>query len=110
MRAMLLLSGVLVLAACKPVESPTFNTSTGSTPTPANVSAAIDALPPAQRDAVLLRAIMDADLPCQKIEKAERMSTPDGKMEWRATCDGGTQHLVDIQPNGSATVVSRIHS
>lgn len=110
MRGILLLAGVLVLAACKPAESPTFNSSAGSTPTPTNVSAAVDALPPAQRDAVLLRAIMDANLPCQKIEKAERMSTPDGKMEWRATCDGGTQHLIDIQPNGSATVLSRIHS
>lgn len=110
MRGFLLLTGVLVLAACKPVESPTFNKSSEPTSNPTNVSAAVDALPPAQRDAVLLRAIMDADLPCQKIEKAERMTTPDGKMEWRATCDGGTQHLVDIQPNGSATVVSRIHS
>jgi len=108
MRAMLLLTGVLVLAACKPAESPTFNSSTASTPNPTNVSAAIEALPAAQRDAVLLRAILDADLPCQKIDKAERMTTPDGKMEWRATCDGGAQHLIDILPNGSATVVSRI--
>lgn len=73
-----------------------------------NASAAVEELPEVQRNAVFLRAISDAGLACQGVTKSERLADTAGKPTWRAECNDGTAHLIEVSPDGTAVVTSRI--
>lgn len=68
--------------------------------------ATVAALPPGQQGGVFLRAIRDAGLPCQDVVDMERLPDQNGQKVWRATCDGGVQHLIQIGKGGIANVTS----
>lgn len=106
MRSLLAIMTIFALGAC----SGTANDSTESK-VPAgngvNSVAEITALPEAAQNAVFLRAIRDAGLDCQDILKGERIEATGGKATWRAQCEDGKFHLVLVNPNGSAEVISR---
>ncbi len=84
------------------------NNSDDSADNVSNATAAVEALPEVQRNAVFLRAISDAGLPCQGVTKSERLADTAGKPTWRAECNDGTAHLIDVSPDGTAVVTSRI--
>jgi hypothetical protein len=67
-------------------------------------------LPENLRMVALLRAIRDAGLPCQGVTSATLINPDAAKPEWRAQCENGNYHLVTIDPNGTALVVSRTDS
>lgn len=71
-----------------------------------NSAAEVAALPVGQRNAVLLRAIRDAGLPCQGVSRSAVAGTA-SKPTWRAECNDGTAHLVEVRPDGVAVVTSR---
>ncbi|MFT3975858.1 MAG: hypothetical protein QM688_01895 [Sphingomonas bacterium] len=68
--------------------------------------ATVAALPPGQQGGVFLRAIRDSDLPCQDIVDVERLPDQNGQKVWRATCENGVQHLIQIGKGGIANVTS----
>jgi hypothetical protein len=72
-----------------------------------NATATVQGLPDAQRRAVFLRAIRDAGLDCQEVTTAEQISAPGEAPQWRAHCEDGTMHLINVTPDGTAHIVSR---
>lgn len=72
-----------------------------------NVAATVAGLSKEQRDGVLFRAIRDAGLPCQDIKQSEAMEPTQGKATWRAQCEDDAYHLIVINPDGNAQVISR---
>lgn len=105
MKRLLIAAGLsLVTAACSSPEPEAPANTTGSTE---NVAAVVAALEPAEQRGVLFRAIRDAGLPCQEVTEMNEESPMGGSPVWRARCDTGQYHLVQISPDGTATVISR---
>ncbi|MDF2493258.1 hypothetical protein [Sphingomonas sp.] len=72
-----------------------------------NYAKEVLALPQGDLRIVLFRAIQDAGLPCQGVTSAELIGTDPNRPQWRAQCTDGNYHLVTVDPNGTALVVSR---
>mgnify|MGYP003610097301 CR=1 FL=1 len=72
-----------------------------------NVQATVLDMSDAERNIVLVRALLDSDIQCQGVEKSERVGDVSGLPTWRATCVGGKQHLISISTDGIAHVISR---
>lgn len=72
-----------------------------------NVAAQVIAMNDSQRNAVFIRAIMDAGLKCDHVDSSQRLPDQDGLPLWRANCKGGDAHMVIITPDGIAKIVSR---
>ena len=72
-----------------------------------NYSAVVAGLDPAARKGVLFRAIRDAGLTCQQVTEVDDQPPINGAPVWRARCDNGNYHLVQVTPDGTATVISR---
>ena len=69
-----------------------------------NETAAMLALPKAQQDIVLFRAIRDAGQDCQDLRDAKRLDDLDGKPTWFVTCDRNRHWLIAMGPGGIAEV------
>ena len=65
------------------------------------------ALNDASRRSALFRAIRDAGLACQNVIQAERLPDEKEGPVWRAQCEDKSYHLVIVQADGTANVVSR---
>lgn len=98
--AVILLATAALTGCSKP------STTTGNTAAPAadGYIAKVRALPEAQRNGVLFRAIRDAGQHCQGVTSARSATTGDGNPAWVATCDDGSQWLVGLADDGTATV------
>ena len=68
--------------------------------------AQVRALPPAQRDAVLFRAIRDAGQTCQQVTASTPIADVRGAPAWTAKCDDGGTWVVALNPGGIATVTN----
>lgn len=100
------LLSALMLAACgKPADNTQApaDAANAQNATAPNAAAEVAKLPKSAREAVLFRAIRDAGLSCQDVVESEHA----GDTTWRAKCDDGNWHLITVNPNGLATVVSR---
>lgn len=67
---------------------------------------AIENMPEGQRNAVFIRAILDAGQECQHVESSERAGTHQGLPVWNATCQGGGTWTIVIGNNGTAHVLN----
>ncbi|MBN8849861.1 MULTISPECIES: hypothetical protein [unclassified Sphingomonas] len=109
MRTAVTIIPLILLAACSGnPASPAANNMQAAAP--GNVqdyAAAVAVLPVGQQRGVFLRAIRDAGLPCQDIIDSTRFPDEHGVSSWRAECDDGSQHLIEIRKDGTATVASR---
>ena len=95
----------LAAAACsEPAPAPVVNETAAPTQ---NYVAAVAALSPEARRGVLFRAIRDAGLPCQGVTEELADTAMRGNPVWRARCSDGQYHLIQVAPNGNATVISR---
>ncbi|MBB5987564.1 hypothetical protein [Sphingobium lignivorans] len=72
-----------------------------------NYVAEIGNLSDTQQQAVFFRAIRDAGIACRDVTSVEQIEPQNGVQTWRAQCDQGGQHLIQVLPDGSAQVVSR---
>lgn len=72
-----------------------------------NYSAAVLAQNDRQRNATFVRALMDANLPCEGVESSVRVGDQNGVPAWRANCKGGLNYIISIPPDGTAQIVSR---
>lgn len=104
-KPVLIFASLSLLAACG--EGPA-----NETPPPADTSngmnyqAAVLELPDRQRNVVMVRAILDAGVPCQGVTKSVRVRDFEGAPTWAATCTDGRQHLITLSRDGTARVVS----
>lgn len=98
-------AGALLLSACNQQAAEPENVTVNEAADTTNYVAEVMALNEAQRRGVMFRAIRDAGLPCQEVTSAviEPDMTP---TTWRAVCENGANHLIAMQPNGDATVMS----
>lgn len=74
-------------------------------PGPEETQARLEAMPEGQRNAVFIRAIRDADQPCQHVESSRAAGEDQGYPVWAATCDGGAEYRIVIQNDGTASVL-----
>ncbi|MEN2747894.1 hypothetical protein [Sphingomonas sp. T9W2] len=107
MRGLLvMLGGSLMLAACGPSaeqQAAANQAAMANAQQASEMAAKVDALAPGQREAVFIRAIRDAGLPCQGVTSAERGEQPGS---WVATCREGSRHVITFGANGMANVTS----
>ena len=96
----------LLLAACQGADKkgPAPDQSSRAT----NYVAEVKALPEARHKALFFRAIRDAGLPCQTVTQAEQIDDGAKNPTWRAQCEDGSAHLVQVTPKGTLYVTSRI--
>ncbi|MHA6722496.1 hypothetical protein [Sphingomonas sp. RS2018] len=103
MRGAILVMTIL-LAGCGSTV-PSGNTTAAVTPSePSEFQTQVVALPEAQRNAVLIRAIRDADRDCQGVTKSERKPDVQGAPMYLATCQGGATFGVTFRRDGTAQV------
>jgi len=111
MRTVLASLAFFALCACdaadknEKVTEPSAENATNENAT--NYVTAVNSLSESQRKAVFFRAIRDAGLPCQDVTNAEQIVTGDKAPIWRARCEDGAIHLIQVMPDGTANVVSR---
>ena len=65
----------------------------------------VAALSEAQRNAVFIRALRDAGLACQHVERAVPAGTIQNMPAWRATCQGGGEWTILIAADGNAQIL-----
>lgn len=75
----------------------------------AGAAAQVARLDEAQRNGVLERAIRASGAACPTVGKSHRAEVRTGVTGWKAECDNGTAHLIEILSDGTAKVTSRIH-
>lgn len=117
MRLLLIGTTLLALVGCSPANNASNNSAIDNAAAAANTAtnqgeavnyvAAIANLPEASQQGVFLGAIRDANISCRDVTKVERLPDEHGVPTWRAQCDQGAQHLIQVQPDGSAKVTSR---
>lgn len=103
MRPLLILP-LAMLASCnaqKPAEPRSNTTEAVET---ANQAEVVAAMPTGSQNGILIRAIRDAQLPCQEVRSAEPQESKDRSMHWLVKCDGKFSYLVAIAPDGVATI------
>ena len=66
----------------------------------------VAALSEGQRNAVFIRAIRDAGLDCQHVERSVQADSVRDMPVWRATCQGGAEYAIAIGADGTAQVLS----
>lgn len=116
MRLLLISTTLLALAGCSPAPQTSDNNAaavdaaanaTANDAEAVNYIAEIGNMSETEQQGVFLRAIRDADIPCRDVIKVERIEGQGGVPTWRAQCDQGAQHLIEVLPDGSAKVISR---
>ena len=76
---------------------------TANAPVPAGQQVA--ALSEGQRNAVFIRAIRDAGLDCQHVQRSVQAGSAQGMPIWRATCRGGADYMIAIGADGTAQIL-----
>lgn len=107
MRKWMVLAGVFSLVACG--ESGEKITAVDTRRAPETGAAATVArLDEEQRNGVLERAVRASGAICPTVFRSTRTEVRHGVMGWKAQCDNGTAHLIEIQADGTANVTSRM--
>jgi hypothetical protein len=65
----------------------------------------VAALSEGERNAVFIRAIRDAGLDCQHVERSVSAGTAQNMPLWRAACQGGADYLIAIGADGTAQIL-----
>lgn len=115
MRVTLIAAAALALSACQPAaqqnaadntaaELDAIGNDEGANTT--NVQAVVLGMSDKTRNGVLVRAIMDSEMPCDGVEKSERLPDQEGSPTWKAYCRNGTKHIVIFTKDGIAKVLS----
>jgi hypothetical protein len=106
MRMMIMMAAGLGLAACGANDTPTAATNNQVAPE-TGAAAQVAQLDDAQRNGVLERAIRASGAACPVVSESVRMEVRKGVMGWKAQCDNGTAHLIEIASDGTGRVTSR---
>jgi len=99
---------LLALAACgeapeKPAARPVVTEESGA-------AKEVAALSEPLRNGVFAKAIRESgETGCLSVTKSERAKMMNGAPGWKAECDNGSAHLIEIAADGTAKVTSRTH-
>lgn len=108
MRKWMVLAGVFSLMACGE-GSETITAVDNQTAPETGAAAQVAKLDEGQRNGVLERAVRASGAACPEVLRSERTEVRHGVMGWKAECNNGTAHLIEIQSDGTANVTSRTH-
>lgn len=72
-------------------------------------TAAVSKLDEGQRNGVFEKAIRASGAACPGVSGSERAEIRPGVRGWKAQCDNGSAHLIQILSDGTAEVTSRTH-
>ncbi|MEC3911646.1 hypothetical protein U5A82_14570 [Sphingobium sp. CR2-8] len=61
------------------------------------------------RNGVFEKAIRDSGAACPDVTQSDRAEIRAGVRGWKAQCNNGTAHLIQILSDGTAKVTSRTH-
>ena len=103
MRASLIAAFALAAAACSGGQNQAATANRADAAAP--VSNQVAALSAGQRNAVFIRALRDAGLDCQHVERAVPAGTVRNMPAWRATCQGGGEWTILIAADGNAQIL-----
>lgn len=106
MRTWMVLAGVFGLMACGEGSDPITAVDRRETPE-TGAAAAVAKLDEAQRNGVLERAVRASGAACPTVIRSERTQVRPGARGWKAECNDGTAHLIEIHADGTADVTSR---
>jgi hypothetical protein len=116
MRITLIAVGALALSACQPAAQQNAAENTAAeldaigndegANASTNVQAVVLGMSDKMRNGVLVRAIMDSEMPCDGVEKSERLPDQEGAPVWKAYCRNGSRHIVIFTKDGIAKVLS----
>jgi len=59
------------------------------------------------RNGVFEKAIRDSGTACPSVTDSQRAEIRPGVRGWKAQCNNGSAHLIEITPDGTANVTSR---
>jgi hypothetical protein len=65
----------------------------------------VAALSEGQRNGVFIRAILDAGLDCQRVERSVEAGSAEGLPLWRVTCRGSKDYMIAIGADGTAQIL-----
>lgn len=108
MRRVMVLGLALALSACgdgggdRVVADNRQEPETGAT-------AAVSKLDEGLRNGVLEKAIRASGAACPSVTGSERAEIRPGVRGWKAQCNNGSAHLIEIASDGTAKVTSRTH-
>ena len=106
MHKWMVLASVFALMACGKSGEDVTATDRQAAPE-TGAAAQVARLDEAQRNGVLERAIRASGAVCATVSRSERTEVRHGVKGWKAQCDNGTAHLIEIQSDGTAKVTSR---
>lgn len=95
---------ILLLAGCERREAPSAQPAQAESN---DYKARVEALQPASRNALFLRAIRDAGRQCQSVAGSAYNGEQFGMPSWVARCEDGRDWLVMLRQDGSALVALR---
>lgn len=72
-------------------------------------AAQVAKLDPDVRGGVFAKAIRDSGAVCPDVTQSDRTEIRKGVRGWKAQCNDGSAHLIQILPDGTAEVTSRTH-
>lgn len=108
MRTVILLAAALSLMSCSDGGEPIAAVDNHAEPE-TGAAAAVARLDPDQRDGVLQKAIRASGAQCPAVTGSERTEVRTGVRGWKAQCDNGTAHLIEVLADGTAKVTSRTY-
>lgn len=112
-RIVFVAAAALAAGACGPL-APGETSSADNAAVPVSESAAAEtdyqqrlrALPPGQREAVFIRALRDAGIPCQGVQTSNYLGTNLGNASWTASCEDDSQWLITVGAGEVAQIMS----
>jgi hypothetical protein len=104
MRFTLLICALSALAACG--DQATSSPEATGNPSREDYQARVTEMSRGQRNAVFIRAIRDAGLPCQHVAASAYIAKYRGFDMWTAQCPGSGDWALLIGPKGTAQVIS----
>jgi len=108
MRKMIVLAAAFTLMSCGG-SSENMPAAKADAAPETGAAAEVAKLDEALRNGVLEKAIKASGALCPSVTRSERAEPRPGVKGWKAQCDNGTAHLIEIHADGTADVTSRTY-
>ena len=97
---------LICVAGCGEVTPDGRSANKVAVPGPEATQNRLESLSEGERNAVFIRAIRDAGLPCQQVESSARAGEHQGLPLWTARCENGVTWTIVLGNDGSAAVLN----
>lgn len=111
MKIVAAMTAALVLAACGQTGGNAANAVAAAKPKPADARdyvGEIRGMLPELRRGTFLRAIRDAQQPCQEVIEEHETETVNGQAAWSASCENGADWIIIVERDGNAKVTNGV--